>query len=280
LKAIRPRPSNVSAYEIAVRAYTHAADGLSKADRTIVDQSVREAKEALAIDPNCVRALHALALAYEYALYHGMATDREYARQEAKRAVMRAIELDSADARGYGLRAAGILLGGQLDRYPEALADARRAHEINPNDTVELRILGLFEALTGEPDRGIEHLHQVMRLNPRDPAVYETYHHLAVACFVAKRYADSIDWASRALQDKPQMILMRTQIVVNYVGLGEIGKAKAGFETLQKMASPEHLLGRLEGRWAFGRSEDRKRATTLLRIAAGLEDPTAAEALR
>jgi hypothetical protein len=36
----------------------------------------------------------------------------------------------------------------------------------------------------------------------------------------------------------------------------------------------------LEGTWIFGRSEDRVRAITFLRIAAGLEDLSAAEALR
>ena len=61
LKATRQRPSNLSAYEIAIQAWAHALDGQDKADRTLLDQSIREAKEALAIDPNSVRALHALA---------------------------------------------------------------------------------------------------------------------------------------------------------------------------------------------------------------------------
>ena len=121
-------------------------------------------------------------------------------------AVTRAIELDSADAHGYVLRAMGVMHRGQWDRYAEALADARRAHEMNPNDTFVLRILGILEALAGEPERGIEHLHQVMRLNPRDSRSYTTYNLLATACFVAKRYADGIDWASRALRERPQMI--------------------------------------------------------------------------
>src|SRR5262249_54731660 len=280
LKAIRPRPSNLSAYEIAVQAWAHALDGHFSADRTLLDQSVREANEALAIDPNCVRALHALALAHGYALFHGMAVDREHAVQEAMRAVARAIELDSADALGYALRAVDVLHRMQWDRYPEALADARRAHEMNPNDTYVLRILGLLEALAGEPDRGIEHLHQVMRLNPRDFRIYDTYQDLAAACFLAKRYADGIDWASRALRERPQMIQAHTQVVLGFVGVGEIVKAKAMFETYPNMASAEYLRSRLEGSWIFGRSEDRRRATTFLRIAAGLEDPSAAEALR
>ena len=86
---------------------------------------------------------------------------------EAMWAAARAIELDSTDALGYALRGFGVLLGGQLDRYPEALADARRAHEMNPNDTFVLRFLGL-EAGLGEHERAIEHGHQILRLNPRD----------------------------------------------------------------------------------------------------------------
>jgi TolB-like protein/Flp pilus assembly protein TadD len=280
LKVARRRPSNLSAYEIAIQAWAHAWDGRDKADRTLLEQSIREAKEALAIDPNCVRALHALASAHGTALFYGMAADREDSLQETMQAIMRAIELDSADARGYALRALGFMQRGQWDRYPEALADARRAHEMNPNDTFVLRILGNLEAFTGEPERGIEHLHQVMRLNPRDTRSYTTHQLLANLCFIAKRYADCIDWASRALRERPQMIQAHTHVVLGFIGVGEVDKAKAMFETLQKVASAEFLRSRLEGAWPFGQAEDRKRATTFLRIAAGLEDPSAAEAVR
>ena len=63
-KAARRRPDNLSAYEIALRAWAHAWEGSDKADRTLLDQSIREAREALAIDPNSVLALHALAFAH------------------------------------------------------------------------------------------------------------------------------------------------------------------------------------------------------------------------
>ena len=72
------------------------------------------------------------------------------------------------------------------------------------------------------------------------------------------------------------MIHAHSLIVLGFVGVGEIGKAKAMFETLQKVA-PEYVRTRLEGTWAYGRPEDRRRATTFVRIAAGLEDPSAAD---
>ena len=132
------RPDNLSAYEIALRAWAHALEGQDKADRTLIDQSIREAKEALAIDPSSVLALHALALAHGIALFLQMGADREHSLREAMWAAARAIELDGTDPLGYALRGMGVFLGGQLDRYPDALADARRAHEMNPNDTFVL----------------------------------------------------------------------------------------------------------------------------------------------
>ena len=107
-----------------------------------------------------------------------------------------------------------------------------------------------------------------------------THNILASACFIASRYADATEWASRALRERPQLVPAHIYVVLDLVGVGEIGKAKAMFETLQKVASAELLRRGLEGRWPFGRSEDRKRATTFLCIAAGLEDPSAAEAVR
>ena len=43
---------------------------------------------------------------------------------------------------------------------------------------------------------------------------------------------------------------------------------------------PEYFRIRLEGTSTFARPEDRTRQRTFLRIAAGLEDPSAADALR
>ena len=67
---------------------------IDKADRTLIDQSIREAKEALAIDPNSVLALNVLANAQANALHLHVAVDREHALLETMWAAARAIELD------------------------------------------------------------------------------------------------------------------------------------------------------------------------------------------
>jgi adenylate cyclase len=276
-KAARHRPDNLSAYEIALRAWAHQLEGRDRADRTIIDLAMTEARQALALDPNCVRALHVLARAQGSALFLRVATDRQRAIREAQWAAARAIELDGTDALGYALRGIGVILGGQLDRYSEALADARRAHEMNRNDTFILRIVADLEAGIGEPERAIEHLHQVLRLNPRDPRSHDTFNVLAFASFIAKQYDKGIGWASRAVSDRPRMVQAHTNLAVCLVGVGDIDRARATFATVQKLASEEWVSSRLSGTWSYAREEDRRRATTFLRIAAGLEEPSSAK---
>jgi adenylate cyclase len=278
-KAARRRPDNLSAYEIALRARAHAWEGRDNADRALIDQSIREAREALATDPNSVLALHALSLAHGHALFLQVAANRDDSLRESAWAAARAIELDREDAVGYALRAIGALHGGQIDHYLDALADVRRANQMNPNDTDVLRILGALEAVAGEPERSIEHALQVLRLNPRDPRSHITYNLLAFACFGAKQYVEGTSWGLRALKDMPRLAVAHFSLALCLVGAGEIDKARAVLAEGQKLA-PEYFRIRLEGTSLYARPQDRKRGTTFLRIAAGLEDPSAAEALR
>src|SRR4029078_3877670 len=188
------------------------------------------------IDPSSVLALQALARAHGNALYLQMASDREQALREAAAATSRALELDDENPYSYALRGIGIMLSGQQDRYPEALADARRAHDMNPNDVEVLQIVGVLETTVGESGRALEHLHQVMRLNPRAARNPWTYNLLAFASFGAKQYREGISWALCALNDMPRMLQPHVNLACCLVGAGEIDRAKAAFEAGQRLA--------------------------------------------
>jgi hypothetical protein len=102
---------------------------------------------------------------------------------------------------------------------------------------------------------------------------------LAHASFGAKLYAEGAAWASRALNDMPQYPPPHLYLAICLVGMGELDKAKGTFAVGRDLAS-EFFGTRLKDTPAYARPEDRKRAVTFLRIAAGLEDPSAADALR
>jgi hypothetical protein len=139
--------------------------------------------------------------------------------------------------------------------------------------------LAWLEAGVGETERAIEHGHLILRLNPRDSRSHDTYHMLGFASFGAKQYAEGISWELRALNDKPGMIQPLITLALCYVGTNEITKARAVFAEGQRRA-PGFINRRLEGNSFRARLDDRQRDLTFLRIAAGLEDPAAADALR
>ena len=67
--------------------------------------------------------------------------------------------------------------------------------------------------------------------------------------------------------------------MVNLIGLAEIARAKSEFQVWRTLA-PELVEPRLAGQWLSSDPEYCQRATTFLRIAAGLEDAGAADAFQ
>ena len=61
---------------------------------------------------------------------------------------------------------------------------------------------------------------------------------------------------------------------------GGIDKAKAAFAAAQRLAPRDYFARRLEGASPYARPDDRNRQRIFMRIAAGLEDPSVADALR
>lgn len=285
-RAVRRRPANLSAYEFAVRAWANAMLAFFGMDTSLRSQSIREAKEALAIDPESTLALNAIAFAQHQNVLFRTTPHLEIAWSEGMLAAQRAIELDPSDSRGYASK--GMLLcfpphppgtPGQIDRNDEALSDLQRAHELNPNDVFVLQLLGFCEAAIGLLPEAIGRLTQALRNSPRGPWSPNTASLLSTAYFFAKDYVNGSQWALRALNESPNLYSAQTNLAANYVGLGELDKAKTALEAARRIA-PEFIESRLNGSFYSGRPEDRKRHHVFLRIAAGLEDPSAADALR
>jgi len=270
------RPGNLNAYALAMRGWAAAWVALSEADRAARDEALKFAREALAIDPRCGTALRAIAFAQWQHLYLNTAVSATQALDEGVSAATHAIAIDPDDHIAHLWKGLFPLLAGK----PEAgLADVRRAHELNPNDALALAYLGLVEALCGDTQKGIKHAINALRLSPRDPARPSFLNILGWVYFCAGDYACGADATLRSIGAAPNFPPPHLCLVVNLIGMGEITRAKTEFQVWRKLA-PELVETRLGGRWLSSDPQYRQRATTFLRIAAGLEDPSAADALR
>jgi adenylate cyclase len=159
------------------------------------------------------------------------------------------------------------------------LNDLQRAHELNPNDVFVLQLLGACEVAVGLASEGVVHLTQALRNSPRGPWSANIASLLSWAHFFTKDYGSGRQWASRALNEFPNLQGALANLVSHCVGLGEIEQAKTALEAARRLA-PAFVESRLNGNYYNGTPEDKKRLHVFWRVAAGLEDPSAADAMR
>ena len=278
-KAHRRRPENLSAYEIAVRAYAKALEAYSKSNAALCDEAIADARSALAVDPRSTLALNTLALGHWQHVMLGRAADRGVAWQEGMAAATQSIDIDRNGSLGHTIQGMLLAFAPGRSRMDDALGALRRAIDLNPHNMITLISLGSIEIMAGSADQALVHLQQALRVSPRDSLQYVAHSQLAMACVLTGRYAEGVENALLAIAQAPIGPALHSQLAMNYVGLGEIGKAKAALEDARRI-SPGFVQRALEGDLSFKREQDRQRATGFLRIAAGLEDPATADALR
>jgi adenylate cyclase len=277
-KIHRRRPEDLNAYEIAVRANAKASEAWLKSNAGLRDGAIADAAAALAIDPRSTTALTALAFAQWQHLAFATAADRAAAWREGMSAAERAIEIDRSLAFAHSMKGLLLAFSVDRDRIDEALACARHSYELNPHSMAAVTALSFIEILWGEPESAIEHLLEALRLSPRDPHRPTVFLNLAMASGCAGRYADGVDYARLGIREAPGFAPLHAHLAVNYVGLGDLAKARAALDESTHIA-PGQVERSLAG-FMFRKPEHQRRGTTFLRIAAGLEDPAAADALR
>jgi adenylate cyclase len=277
-KIHRRRPEDLSAYEIAVRANAKAWEAWPKSDRGLRDAAIADATAALAIDPRSTTALGALAFAHWQHLAFATAEDRGLAWREGMRAAERAIEIDRSFSFAHSTKSLLLAFAADRDRIDQAFGCAQLSYELNPNSMAALTALSFIEIISGDPESAIEHLLEALRVSPRDSLKPTVLLNLAMASGCARRYADGVNYATLGIREAPGFAPLYSHLAVNYVGLGQIAQARAALDEASRLA-PGQVERSLKG-FMFRNPEHQRRATTFLRIAAGLEDPAAADALR
>lgn len=225
-------------------------------------------------------ALNALACGLWQHLLFRTTADRQGAWDEGMAAANKAIELDRMDCSGFLWKGTLLWLAPSGESaWDESLSYLRLAHELNPSDSGVLTGLGYCEVVAGNPKLGSEYLQKVRRLSPNDPWTFDLLNVLAIAALHARDYDGAVHWAKRAIQDAPGLPVPHANLARAYVGLGQLDQAKAALENMRRIA-PEFLEAQLAGHFIGRSAEVRQRYVTFIRIAAGLEDPSAADSLR
>jgi adenylate cyclase len=284
----RRRPGNLTAYELGVHAFALAGESQQKSDLAARNEALRLAREALVLDAQSVQALRTIAWAQWLHVVWRTTDDRPAAWREAMDALMRAIAIGPSSS-AHAMRALLLAFAPGGGQWDEARIEAELAWRLNPQDFSTLSPCGYILANAGQPMEGIRLLERALRINPRDPRLFFAYANLANAHLAAREYAKGLDWALRATGSAPNYGEAFLHTAGLYVGLGDIDKAKSALERARALAPEyvQHLLQRQSTietpnprKSVDGGTEFRRRYHIFLRIAAGLEEPSAADALR
>ena len=156
---------------------------------------------------------------------------------------------------------------GQADRFEDAVAECRRAIELNPNFSNGYSELGRSLAALGRSEEAIDACRTALRLNPRDPSNWERHDTLAIAYFTAENFEASLQEARITAQSHPELPEGLIMLAAASSALGQIDEARrAVAQCLVRW--PGIRLGNIVPIYVpLAREADRQRLWTMLRQA-------------
>jgi adenylate cyclase len=148
--------------------------------------------KAIELDPGYAQAFAWRSCTIGQAWVRGYAEDWRAAMRQCIEDARKALELDDNDSECHRILSAIHLLKRQ---YQQAEYHEERALALNPNDPLIVSQMGEILAFTGNPVEGIQWIEKAMRLDPGRPDLFGN--NLGVALHTARRYADAAKALSR-----------------------------------------------------------------------------------
>ncbi|MGE0733243.1 MAG: adenylate/guanylate cyclase domain-containing protein [Alphaproteobacteria bacterium] len=177
---------------------------------------------AIAIRPDYADAHAGLAMSYNQDILFGAAGERTATATLAMEAARKAIECDNSSSWAHHELSTAYQW---LDRADDALAEARLAVELNPNDAYGLHALGNKSDLAGDPD-GIAFMEKAQKLNPEDAQLHVHLTFLARAYVNARKYAMAVERARQAIRRRSGYAPAHYILAIALAHLGAVDEAK------------------------------------------------------
>lgn len=188
-------------------------------------------EQAITIDPTYAAAFEGLAWTYSRDLLVEAIDDRDAAKNHMLEAARRAIALDDESSRAHFRLSTAYLWRKE---HELALAEGRRAVELNPLSSDARHGLGNKLDLAGEPD-GILMMEQAQTLNPQDPQRNMHLTFLARAYLNAERYEEAVRSARAAIERRPEYPNAHYVLAMALGHLGRVTEAQAALDQCEHL---------------------------------------------
>ena len=206
------------------RHYDLSAEGLS--------DTVSLAEKALALDPSNGEACRMIATGVWHQAYRGFIPWDRVAADRVMLFAQRAVVAEEADEYAHWILGLAYLMARQHDR---AIISLRRALDINPSCSLAYGSMGTVLAWGGEPDESVANNELALRINPSDPTIYHRHFGLALAHYLASRYAKALEHALLVLQHRSDWWLALIIHAATLAQVGQIAEAQAVCADLRRV---------------------------------------------
>jgi serine/threonine protein kinase/Tfp pilus assembly protein PilF len=256
---------NSQAYQLYLRGRYHwnqrTNEGLKK--------SVEEFQQAIEIDPNYALAWAGLAQSYAIFNFYSILPAKE-AFPRAKSAAMRALEIDDKLAEAHTAlayikehydrdwagaereykRAAALnpshptaphwyaLFLARLDRREEALAEAKRARDLDPLSLILNNVFGRICFFARDYDQALEHYRRTLQLDP----TFRTSHREIGEVYTKKgMYEEAVASFQKALSLTKDDTHVMALLGFTYASAGKKNEARKMLDELQKLSKQRYV---------------------------------------
>jgi adenylate cyclase len=188
------------------------------------------AKEAIALDPNYAFAYKTLGTAHAQAMFRGISKNPQESFKRAIGLFRKAIELDDSLAIAHASLGLWSIFARQ---YDTAMAEGKRALELEPNSADVIFYYAYILSLTGRPEEAIPFFEEALRLNPKPPRSYLSG--FAVTLRDSGQYEEAIVQAKRVIEQEPNDITSYCVLTSSYSLAGRDEEARATAKELLRI---------------------------------------------
>jgi adenylate cyclase len=221
----RHQTNSIQAYDKFLQGWAH----YELRTRVGFAKAVPFFQKAIELDPNYSRAHAALAAAYWLGAGMRAFNVSQYeSRRLAKEHLQHAMENPTSIAHRVA-----SLINTEQGQHAEAIADAERAIELDPNDPIGYFAMNRALTYAGSPVKAIDYIKKAMWLNPHYPPIY--LYRLGLAQFSTERYNDAAASLEQSILRDPDFKQSLKVLVPTYGHLNRLTEAKATLERLHKL---------------------------------------------
>ena len=212
-RALHKSVGNLDAFDCCMRAMWH----FSQLAPEQHGRAIALLRQAIRLDPNFAQAHMALGRTLASRVLYGWSNDTESDMSESYQAAARAVALDDRDPYSHYAFCWASLL---RHMHGQALAEAQRSIDLNPNFALGFFALGVVRVYIGHFREALDALLRSLRLNPNDPQVGSVFYFLGLAHYHQENYEEAIHYCQLAVRPRRFYVGLRTLLA----SLGQLGR--------------------------------------------------------